>query len=343
MRESNAIQIAQHDEGCSSGLAVNDAEYGDTDVFDFDPEAEFLRQAKRAEEILEHQIADFENIDPSKPRSGKGPTVYIGFDSEFVSGIEEVVENAEVEQGAVVSMSKGTRKRKVKQKRIRHDNKVLSLQFYLIGENQRTFTRVINLRDGARADRPNFNKVIVKLINDAMDAGAVLEWPEQIVLCGFFLRIDLPAFGDFSNFKHDLQNVGGKVSGWSTVTETPEENADMKSDDEEPVSLRPKSIVANDRDGIFRTTKVRFVDVGSHVEMGTSLAQIGDLLELPKLTLPEGYVKDRMDLLQKDKLPEFESYGLRDSEIAVRFFLRLQDFAIKHLKPIEPKKACCQT
>ena len=63
--------------------------------------------------------------------------------------------------------------------------------------------------------------------------------------------------------------------------------------------------------------------------MGTSLAQIGDLLGVPKLDLPEGYLKERMDLLLQGNKQAFEEYGLRDSEIAVRFYLRLLDFAEK--------------
>ena len=80
---------------------------------------------------------------------------------------------------------------------------------------------------------------------------------------------------------------------------------------------------------MLRTLKVRFVDAGGHVAMGTSLAQIGDLLGLPKLDLPEGYLKERMDLLLQGNKQAFEEYGLRDSEIAVRFYLRLLDFAEK--------------
>jgi hypothetical protein len=91
--------------------------------------------------------------------------------------------------------------------------------------------------------------------------------------------------------------------------------------------LRNRAVPSADWDGIYRILKVRFIDLGGHVAMGTSLKQIGDLLELPKLELPEGYTKDRMDLFKEGNKQAFEEYGLRDSEIAVRFFLRLQDFA----------------
>lgn len=298
MRESNAIQIAQHDEGCSSGLAVNDAEYGDADVFDFDPEAEFLRQAKRAEEILEHQISDFENMDPSKPRSGKGPTVYIGFDSEFVPG------------------------KKVKDKNKYTDNTILSLQFYLVGECG-TLQRVVYPCGKSKAERPSFKKIIVRLIIDAIEEGVILEWPNHVVICGFFIRIDLQAFGDLVDFKNELENVGGRAASVKSSIEVELDGNDIAR------LLRNKCMFANDPNGVFRFLKVRCIDVGGHVAMGTSLAQVGDLLELPKLELPDGYTKDRMDLLLDGDKQVFEEYGLRDSEIAVRFYLRLLDFAEK--------------
>ena len=267
--------------------ADNDAFYGDAD--DFDPEAEFEHHLRRQDVLLKHQIADLES-DPSKPHAGKGPTVYIGFDSEFVPGDAD------------------------------HDNTVLSLQFYLVGECG-TFQRVVYPRGSSKAERPSFKKVIVRLIIDAMEEGAILEWPNRIVLCGFFLRIDLQAFGDLATFKDNIENVGGRVASVKTCVEVEPDAEDVAR------LLRNQTLLATDGGGMFRALKVRFIDVGGHVAMGTSLAQVGDLLELPKLELPAGYTKDRMDLLLEGDKRAFEEYGLRDAEIAVRFYLRLLDFA----------------
>lgn len=284
MEANNSIQDVQHDAGCvllegvyeqdcytDDELDLDEDFDGDFDGPDFDPEAEI----QRMEKMLEHQIADLSK-DLTKPIAGHGPTVFIGFDSEFVPGDKD------------------------------NDNTILSLQFYMVGERG-PFQRVIYPRGTTKADRPSFHKVIAKLLTDAMESGAILEWPKMVVVCGFFLRIDLQAFGDLASFKNDIENVGGRASSVkSSVT-----------------------VLEPDRDGILRSLKVRFIDVGNHVAMGTSLAQVGDLLDLRKLNLPEGYSKSRMDLLLQGDKPAFEEYGLRDAEIAVRFYIRLMDFAEK--------------
>jgi hypothetical protein len=257
---------------------------------EYDPEKDF----QRSMEVLEHQIADFSG-DPTKPRPGRGPVVHIGFDSEFVPGDKD------------------------------KPNNVLSLQFYLVGECG-TSQRVVYPRGSAKEDRPSFDKIIVRLLMEAIEEGIILEWPKQVVVCGFFLRIDLPAFGDLFEFKQNLENVGGRVA-------SVKQSVEIKLDEDDRARLlRNRAVPSADWDGIYRVIKVRFIDLGGHVAMGTSLAQIGDLLELPKLELPEGYTKDRMDLFMEGNKKAFEEYGLRDSEIAVRFFLRLQDFSREMLE-----------
>lgn len=268
--------------------AINDDNF-DFDDLDFDPDAEILRQVQRSMDILDHHIADLED-ESTNPRAGKGPTVFIGFDSEFVPGSKD------------------------------HDNTILSLQFYLIGECG-TLERVVYPRGNSKTDRPSFRKIIVRLIADAMAEGTILEWPNQVVVCGFFLRIDLQAFGDLATFKNDIENVGGRASSVKTSVEVTPDAEDMAR------LMSNKTVLTTDPQQIFRALKVRFIDVGGHVAMGTSLVQVGQLLDLPKLDLPAGYTKDRMDLLLQGDKKSFEEYGLRDAEIAVRFYLRLVDFA----------------
>lgn len=254
----------------------------------FDPEAEIAADLALSERILKHQLADL-NSDPTKPIKGKGPTVLVGFDSEFVPGDED------------------------------HDNTILSLQFHVDGEFG-PFQHVEYPTGKTKSDRPFLREVIVDLIISAMEKGVIAEWPSQVVVCGFFLRIDLQAFGDLDVFKYDIDNIAGRA-----VSVSPHK---VKLNEQDVARLlRNKYILANDPDDVFRSLKIRFVDVGGHVAMGTSLAQIGDLLELPKLELPVGYTKDRMDLLLEGDKQAFEEYGLRDAEIAVRFYKRLQEFA----------------
>jgi hypothetical protein len=298
MNNNNTTQIVGADPWCTSPdllcipdsytdslHAKDDIEAFHIDDDGFDPDAEI----RRFDEIRQHEIDDF-SIDPSKPHAGKGPPVYIGFDSEFVSGTKD------------------------------SGNTVLSLQMYLIGECG-TFARVIYPSSGTKADRPLFSKTVVRLIIDAMNAGAVLEWPSHVVVCGFFLRIDLPAFGDLVAFKNQLDSAGGRITTIDSSVEIEPDPEDMSK------LLRNKSFVAGDAQGICRRLPVRFIDVGSHVAVGTSLAQMGDLIGLPKLLIPDGHSIERMDELLKGDKKSFEEYGLRDAEIAVKYFLKLQAFA----------------
>ncbi|MDD2933762.1 MAG: DNA polymerase [Methylotenera sp.] len=271
------------------GDAVNDDFYVDDD---FDPEADFQRQLDRELQILDHQIADFES-DPSEPHAGKGPPVYVGFDSEFLSGDKDT------------------------------DNTVLSLQFYLVGECG-VLTKIVYPSGDAKSERPSFYKTISRLIIEALETGIILEWPSRVFVCGFFLRIDLPAFADLVSFKNVLDSAGGRVTSINSEVEVAPDPEDLKR------LLKNKSFIASDLNGMTRRFKVRFIDVGSHVAVGTSLAQMGDLIDLPKLLIPEGYSIERMDELLKSNKAAFEEYGLRDAEIAVKYFIRLLDFAEKH-------------
>lgn len=257
------------------------------DDFEYDADAEIAR----ALEVIDHEIKDCES-DRVKPRVGQGPDVYIGFDSEFISG------------------KKGG------------DNTVLSLQFYLIGECG-TLPKIIYPTGDMRSDRPSFYKTISSLIVEALENRIILEWPRRVIICGFFLRLDLPAFSDLVKFKTGLENAGGRIASIDSHVEVELDPLDLAR------LLHNKTRVTSTNDGFNRLLQVRFVDVGSHVAVGTSIKQMGDLIGLPKLKIPDGFSIERMDLLLLHNKPAFEEYGLRDAEIAVRYYQKLQNFAEK--------------
>ena len=284
----NAEQNNTEMDRCSSeDMAHIQFSYTD-DLYDvdYDPEAEF----DRFEQILNNQIKDFDG-DPTTAKVGHGPDVYIGFDSEFVSG------------------KKG------------EHNTVLSLQFFLVGERG-TLSKVVYPTDQLKENRPCFHRTISGLILDALEKRIILEWPNSVIVCGFFLRLDLPAFSDLITFKTRLKNVAGRIASKDDVEFEPD-SADVDS------LLHSKTYITNN--GVFnRLLRVKFVDLGSHVAVGTSIKQMGELINLPKLDIPEGFSIERMDLLLLNNKAIFEAYGLRDSEIAVRYYEKLQVFAEKY-------------
>ena len=64
---------------------------------------------------------------------------------------------------------------------------------------------------------------------------------------------------------------------------------------------------------------------------GTSLEKLGKLLGVPKIELPEGYTKDRMDLFLRDHPEKFEKYALTDAVIPALWVARIYSLLFDRL------------
>jgi hypothetical protein len=243
----------------------------------------------KLEAKLQRELKLFDS-DPTKPfvNSG-GPRVLIGFDSEFRFNPTTA------------------------------ENDVLSLQFHLIGD-EGEWTKIIYPTSTAKDTRPSLQRELLNLILEARDEGVISELPSKVTIAGFFLRLDLAAFSDFAHFKTELDSAGGKVATIGQDISFTYERTGA------PLPLKTTSVV---RDGIgLFILQTNFIDIGRHVAEGVTLERIGAALDLPKLELPEGHTKCRMDLLLQENKAAFESYAMRDAEITVRFLQRLESFAI---------------
>ena len=69
----------------------------------------------------------------------------------------------------------------------------------------------------------------------------------------------------------------------------------------------------------FRDTSLLVVEGGKG-----SLEAIGELVDLPKIELPERYDKSRMDLFFQADRAAAERYLARDLEIPIRYYRRLE-------------------
>ncbi|WP_076591797.1 hypothetical protein [Herminiimonas arsenitoxidans] len=255
-----------------------------------DPEKELERELQ----IFDRQIEELTKAGDT-PVIGQGPEVVIGFDSEYVFASEE-------------------------EKR----NRYLSLQFYVIGEGK-TYTKVIYPSGPLQTDRPAFYPTIISLLQECVDDGVIREWPSKVILSGFFLRTDLAAFRDLSSFKTQLDVASGKVTTVGSPVQFQPESPEHDGN-----RLKPKFVVVKEAAGFTRGLVVRFIDIGSHVAVGTTLADIGEQIGLPKLAIPDGYSIERMDELLKGNKPAFEEYGMRDAEIAAHYYQKLKAFALTH-------------
>jgi hypothetical protein len=200
-------------------------------------------------------------------------------------------------------------------------NDILSVQFaaYTAGDIQ---TKIVYTQGKAKEDRPGLSKVLSQFILELLGKNIIAYWPREVVLIGFFLRIDLAAFADLSTFKHQIDSAGGSVSTIGHAATLP---SDFSPHD--LTAFKSKRVIGGEF--LFpESWKVSFVDLNKHVPIGTTLAQIGGWLGEAKLELPSGYDKARMDVFLAERRPEFEAYALRDAEITVKFYVQLYRFSL---------------
>ena len=232
----------------------------------------------------------------SRPALGLGPRVFIGFDAEW--------------------------------QRVRKGyNRILSVQFCLIGPTGEAMYKVIHLAgNDAEAERPSLCQAIDELLAEAMDDGIIEEWPIEVVLCGFFTRADITVFSDFKKFRHKLSGVGGTLV---TIGDPVDIELPMTATRQEQLKTRYQYVV----DPMFdpKLLSIRLVDSSRLAPPGKSLSYLGRVLDLPKIELPAGYSIESMAVFQREDIKKFEAYGLRDAEIAVTYVLWVVWFSTRHL------------
>lgn len=198
-------------------------------------------------------------------------------------------------------------------------NRILSIQIYVPpqpglssdpakAKQVQALSRVIFATGPTREGRPSLKKALHRLIRDMLKDRLIRQAPSCIYIVGFALRFDLAACGDFSELKMEVDTVSGKVA---TV------NRDA------PL-LFSKGMKTERID-------LHFIDVAAHVPVGTSLRQLGQLLNLPKLTIPAPFSIERMDEYLREDPQGYRAYALRDAEIAVCYARRLSAFAANKL------------
>ncbi len=77
-------------------------------------------------------------------------------------------------------------------------------------------------------------------------------------------------------------------------------------------------------------TKVRFIDT-LLLSSKASLDDIGELVGIPKMTLADGMIS-RMDELYCEDQSLFDRYAVRDAEIALKYGLQMQRFALVDMR-----------
>jgi hypothetical protein len=126
--------------------------------------------------------------------------------------------------------------------------------------------------------------------------------PSSLVVAAHFARADISTLKDYDALKRQLTAVR------KTYTTTAI-----------PFTLRiatPKGAVK---------CNVRLIDTMLLTAANTKLEKLGEDLGLPKVLLPDGYTKERMDLFLADHPDEFKEYALTDARISAMWAARVSE------------------
>lgn len=111
--------------------------------------------------------------------TGQGGTLYVGYDAEWVENNRHL--------------------------------RTLSYQFFAVGELGEV-AAVFFPPSGRHSDRLALQEMLPAVIEKALETGCIIDYPEQVILVGFFLRADLAMLSDLVEYKTELGNVGGKIA-----------------------------------------------------------------------------------------------------------------------------------
>ena len=184
--------------------------------------------------------------------------------------------------------------------RRRDRNEILSYQYAIKTEGR--------FQSGIFYPDPGKRWTLKKFLENVIQVGRAEKtlghkWPEEIYLVAHFSRADVAMFDDYKKISRSLDNLRGT---YATLG-------------------RPLVESLHDASRNKHTVRVHLRDTMTISPAGTSLASVGELLGLEKISLPKGAVES-MDKLLKDNPELFEAYAIRDAEIAAEFAWKLAEF-----------------
>ena len=185
-------------------------------------------------------------------------------------------------------------------------NRILSYQFCVLNaDSGKQAKLIIYPKNGKRISLENG---LTRAILKARREKVIDNVPRKFTIAGHFTRADLTTFSDFGYFK---RRTGAVRKTYATT--------------EMPLSLRLAS-----NEGPVHCSAV-IIDTMLLAPAGTSLEKLGNLLGVPKIDLPEGYSKDRMDIFLRDHPALFEEYALTDAVIPALWVVKTYGLLLDRL------------
>lgn len=222
-------------------------------------------------------------------------TLHIGFDTEYVF-------NPETRQ-----------------------NDILSYQSYVVLPDNTGISNIIYPPDSQKKSRLSFKEFLCQTITPLLETGVITKWPGIINIYAHFIRADIASFANFwSDYKILLKRIRGTVSSFKN-------RYGIDFDEQQERRVKTEQIMFDKRTSPPRCSNVAFIDTLLITPGGMGLAECGELLGLPKLTIPAPYsITNMREYLLGDRAG-FEAYALRDAEIAVRYALQVRNFCAREL------------
>ncbi|WP_236263554.1 DNA polymerase [Escherichia coli] len=222
-------------------------------------------------------------------------TLHIGFDTEYVF-------NPETRQ-----------------------NDILSYQSYVVLPDNTGVSNIIYPPDSQKKSRLSFKDFLCQTITPLLETGVITKWPGIINIYAHFIRADITSFANFwSDYKILLKGIRGTVSSFKN-------RYGIDFDEQQERRVKTEQIMFDKRTSPPRCSNVAFIDTLLITPGGMGLAECGELLGLPKLTIPAPYsITNMREYLLGDRAG-FEAYALRDAEIAVRYALQVRNFCAREL------------
>lgn len=222
-------------------------------------------------------------------------TLHIGFDTEYVF-------NPETRQ-----------------------NDILSYQSYVVLPDNTGISNIIYPPDSQKKSRLSFKEFLCQTITPLLETGVITKWPGIINIYAHFIRADIASFANFwSDYKILLKGIRGTVSSFKN-------RYGIDFDEQQERRVKTEQIMFDKRTSPPRCSNVAFIDTLLITPGGMGLAECGELLGLPKFTIPAPYsITNMREYLLGDRAG-FEAYALRDAEIAVRYALQVRNFCAREL------------
>ena len=180
-------------------------------------------------------------------------------------------------------------------------NRILSWQLFLLNPNTgRSCGIFVEPKSGRKASRKLLTTLIGQVVSKALKEGVLDRIPSRIILAAHFSRADLSTLRDFASLKRKVDAVR---TTYATTTK--------------PLFVRIPT------DQGEAPASVRIVDTMLLSPGRSGLAALGEALGLPKIELPDGFSKERMDLFLAADRDGFIDYAMTDAEIAARWTARV--------------------